>query len=516
LTEANEKPRWDFAVLAIILAGAALRFIALGQQSYWVDETRSISIAMGEHQVSWIDSALNIHGPLHLMLLKLWMVLVGTGEVATRALSAIFGAIGLVLFYRLGVLLTGRRTATIALVLLAISPFYLWYNQETRNYSLLFDVGLLAIPAFLAEIEKKTRKSFAAALGLGVVLCLSNLTGFFLLAVYGFYAIALGRRNGYPLRRALLLLLIVVVVLSPWIMEATGQLGNPHLGRPNQLVGEGVVVRGESPWGIFTVPYTFYNFSLGLTMGPSIHELKEFHWNVVAPFLPYLIPAMALFVATALWGMVTMRRTRGSYLILIAWLTIPVVLMMVLSLLNLKAANSRYATLAFAPYLLFVAAGIAAIRRKYPRWIVMGVLLFYCAHSDYNHFTNPRYWRPDARAVGQVLDQHGRETDALVACGVVEPVEFYAPGHVAIYYRPELGSLYEMSAAEQWLRETTAGKQRLWYVKIDSWWGDPGNRLLRACQHFMLPRGEWQFEKAPLYLFEVPAEWQWEDAETGG
>jgi uncharacterized membrane protein len=511
VTGTNEKPRWDFAVLAIIVAGTVLRFVALGQQSYWVDETRSISNALGEHQIRWIDTALNIHGPLHLMLLKLWMVLLGTGEVATRALSALLGALGLVLFYRVGVPLVGRRAATIALVLLAISPFHLWYSQETRNYALLFDVGLLAIPAFLVEIERRTPKSFVAALGLGVLLCLSNLTGFFLLVVYGFYALALGRRNGYPLRRTLLLLLLVVMILSPWILGATGQLGDPHLGRPDQSAGEGVVVRGESPWGILTVPFTFYNFSLGLSMGPSIHELKESHWDVVVPFLPYLVPAMVLFVATAVWGMVAIRRSRRSFLILIAWLMIPIVLMVALSLLNLKAPNSRYATLAFAPYLLFAAAGVAAIRYKYPRWVVLGVLLFCCAHADYNYFTNPRYWRPDARAVGRVLDQHSRESDALVACGVTEPVEFYAPDNLALFYRPKLGSFFELNAAEQWLRRTTAGRQRLWYVKIDSWWGDPGNRLLRACQHFMLPRGEWQFEKAPLYLFEVPAEWQYED-----
>ncbi|MCK4774575.1 MAG: glycosyltransferase family 39 protein, partial [Candidatus Krumholzibacteria bacterium] len=114
MTGAIEKPRWDFTVLAIIFAGAALRFVALGQQSYWVDETRSISIALGEYQIRWIDTALDIHGPLHMMLLKLWMTLVGTAEAATRAMSAIFGALGLVVFYRVGVPLVGRRAAMIA------------------------------------------------------------------------------------------------------------------------------------------------------------------------------------------------------------------------------------------------------------------------------------------------------------------------------------------------------------------------------------------------------------------
>jgi len=116
-------------------------------------------------------------------------------------------------------------------------------------------------------------------------------------------------------------------------------------------------------------------------MGPSVHELKEFHWDVVVPFLPYLIPAMLMFAAAFVWGVIALRRNRRAFVILLVWLTIPVVLTVVLSLLNLKAPNSRYAIIAFTPYLLFVAAGVATISHKYLRWVVLGVLLFYCSQA---------------------------------------------------------------------------------------------------------------------------------------
>lgn len=508
MNKGNDKPRWDLTVLVILILGSALRFVALNQQSYWVDEIRSVITALGGLESRWAYVILNIHGPLHLVSLKLWMTLVGVGEGATRALSAIFGAAGLWLFYRAALPLVGRRAALVGLALLATSPFYLWYSQETRNYTLLFSMGLLAVPALIAEIEQRSWRAFLAALGTSIAVCLSNLTGLFLLVFYGLYAITFGRRDRYPLWRGILLLLLVAIALSPWVLKATGQLGQLHLGRPDELPGEELVVRGESPAGLLSIPFSFYSFSLGSSMGPSIHELKTHHWSVVTPHLPYLIPALALFGLTALWGVRVARRSPRRFRILLLWLAIPILLMAVLSLLNLKASNPRYAILAFAPYLLLIGIGVASIRNKIPRTILLALLLLISAYADYRYFTNPRYWRPDSRSIGNVLNQEARPGDVLISCGVPEPMEYYAPGELAVLQRPMNVQFGKPETAERWLRRSTSGKERLWYVKINGWWADPQKRLLHACQEFMIPRGEWQFNQAPLHLFDVPPQWR--------
>lgn len=512
----QHRVRWDWVVLLLIAGGGILRFLALGQQSYWVDEIRSVIIATGGPQGKWVFAVLNIHGPLHIVLLKVWMLLFGNAEAATRALSAIFGLLALPLFYRVALPMIGRRAALLALALLAASPFHLWYSQEARNYALLFDVALVAVPIYLWEIERRSRPSFLAALAISVVACLSNLAGFFLLALYGLFALLRFRRGGYPLWRPLMLLILTALLLSPWIVNAATQLGTVHLDRPQGLSGEDVIVRGDSPAGVLSIPFTLYIFSLGFSQGPSIHDLKMHHWAAVKPFLPFLIPALLLFVAVTLYGLRTMARrspqglmrSRHDVLVLLLWLCVPLILMVAMSMANLKAPNPRYAIISFAPYLMLLGLGLAAMRPAWLRATVTSLLLLISIHSIYHYFTNSYYWRPDGRAVGALLDRESTPSDVVVSCGVPEPLELYAPNHLFVFPRPSRGTFAVPEVLAGWLQAATVGKERLWYVKIDSWWGDPAHRMLRGCQEFLIPDGDWQFEKAEVHRFVVPPAWR--------
>ncbi|MBD3237831.1 MAG: hypothetical protein GF330_14100 [Candidatus Eisenbacteria bacterium] len=514
-TPSTVRIRWDWIVLLLIVGGGILRFLALGQQSYWVDEIRSVIIATGGPQGKWVFAALNIHGPLHLVLLKIWMLLFGNSEAATRSLSAIFGLMALPLFYRVAAPMIGRRAALLGLALLAVSPFHLWYSQEARNYAMLFDAALLAIPIYLWEIERRSRLSFLAALAISVVACLTNLAGFFILALYGLFAV-LRLPRGYPFWRPLFLMVLTALLLSPWIANAVTQLGAVHLGRPQGISGEDVIVRGESPAGVLSIPFTFYIFSLGFSQGPSIHDLKMHHWAVVKPFLPYLVPVLLLFGVIALRGLRSLLRRSvphhspplGHAPILVLWLFVPLLLMLLISMINLKAPNPRYAIVSFAPFVMLLGLGLATLRPAWVRAAVTSVLLLVSLHSVYHYFTNPYYWRPDGRAVGALLDRESTPSDIAVSCGVPEPLELYAPNHLFVFQRPPRGTFAEPDVLRGWLHAATAGKERLWYVKIDSWWGDPAHRLLRGCQELLIPDGDWQFEKAEVHRFRVPPAWR--------
>jgi mannosyltransferase len=489
--------RHDLAVLCILAAGIAIRFLALGQQSLWYDEIRSVATAQGEAGTGLADIIFNAHGPLYLVLLRGWMHFFGQAETQVRLLSALLGSVGLILFYRMTRRLAGRTTGIIALAILACSPYYLWYSQEARNYILLFDLGLIAVPAFVNEVERRTRASFIVALLTFAATSLANLSGFFLLALYGCHALTAGRRSRYPARRFLLLALLSAVILSPWIVRGAAWTGPLHLGVP-QAGSDVPVIKGESPPGVLSIPFTLYEFSLGRTLGPSVDQFKLHRLAAVIPCLWYLVPAALLFALLAFQGA---RRAVGSVRwLLLLWLALPILLMAGLSLLNLKAPNSRYAILSFAPYLILLAIGVSSIRRVTLRSLALAAIVLLSVWSGYRYFTDREYWRPDARAAGRLLTREAGPGDAVVVYALDYPLTYYVPGSMS-FLLPGQSAFADERATGAWLRANTGRKRRVWVVQCQSWWVDRDDRFLRVCRDSMTLEREWRFTQLPVYLF---------------
>jgi uncharacterized membrane protein len=500
---------WDPPFLMILAAGIALRFIALGQQSFGYDEIDSVTSALGGPGASWRIAILNPHGTLYLVLLKGWMALFGHGEGAVRALSAILGSVGLVIFYRVALRFIGRTASLFALALLAFSPFYLWYSQIARNYVLLFDLGLLAVAAFAVEVERRTKRTFLLALLATAATCIANLSGFFLFVMFMVYALAVRRQARYPVRRLVIFLLLSAAMLWPWVIEGSGATGRLNLGRP-QEGGRILAVKGEAPPGLLSVPFTFYNFSLGYSLGPSIDELKLHRLRAVTPHLWYLLPAGALFALLALRGLLRIRRS--SLLLVTLWAAIPLLLMMALSSLNLKAPNTRYATLSFAPYLLLLAAGVHSISSRYLKTVLFAVALLYFGCSDYQYLTDQRYWRPDVRGAAELINREAGPDDVVVIY-TMEYLRYYLSPQVSMV-KPTGRVFSDETTMEQWLRRNTAHKNRVWIVQLQGWWVDRDDRFLQVCRSLMTQQRQWHFARLPVYLFSTPQGWGSQDAEN--
>lgn len=486
------------AFLIILAVGVVLRFFALGAQSFWFDEAHSVGMALGSVDGTIRETVMNTHGPLYLTILRVWMALFGQSEAAVRALSALLGSLGLLLFYRLALRNDGRKTALIGLALLAASPFYLWYSQEARNYVLLFDLGLVAVPAFLTEMRTRGAGDFIAALIVTAATCLANLSGFFLYVFFGIVAITTGKREGYPLRRFFLFVILSAAILWPWISGGLKSTGDLSLGRPADDA-EVMVVKGESPPGLLSVPFAIYNFSMGMTIGPSTDELKLERFSAAIPHLWYLIPGAVVFAGLFLRGL--MRTEREKRWLLFLWFALPLVLVASLSVLNLKAPNTRYAFLSFAPFVMLLAIGITSIRSLQFKVTMIAVVFAIMVFSDYQYFTNQRYWRPDTRSAGELILREIKPGDALVVYALEFPVRFYTKYKVEVL-KPSGKVFKERRAMQAWLDKNTAGKNRVWVVQCMAWWVDREDQFIDVCRKRMKPAGEWQFHKAPVYLFE--------------
>ena len=154
--------RWKVAValgLLITVAGLALRFYRLPNQSMWTDEVSSIITARGPlSQMMQGSGVENVFLPGYFLLLR---AVLGDAtqdlEFRARALSALAGALSVPLF--MGVVYLWRRQWTAALLaglLLALNPLHLWYSQEVRAYGTMLFFCLLTLLAYeLARLSRK-------------------------------------------------------------------------------------------------------------------------------------------------------------------------------------------------------------------------------------------------------------------------------------------------------------------------------------------------------------------------
>lgn len=140
----------------MLLTGVAflLRVVTLDTQSLWRDEVDAIRFSSWPLQ-ALVDGLFQTghNGPLYFLLLRPWRELMGNSEFALRFPSAVFGTLviplGYVLVRQLGF---GRRSGVLLGLLLATSPYLIWYGQEAKMYAILLAIVTLAMLAYLRAL----------------------------------------------------------------------------------------------------------------------------------------------------------------------------------------------------------------------------------------------------------------------------------------------------------------------------------------------------------------------------
>lgn len=136
----------------IILLGALLRMLYLSKKDLWFDEIYTIMIADQAPRMSC--------APLYYLLMNVWIKAFGFSAYALRLPSAIFSIASLGILLLLGKKLFDKKTALLALLLSAINPFYIWYAQEARNYSMLLFLSLASCYCLYSYVQNPKRSWF--------------------------------------------------------------------------------------------------------------------------------------------------------------------------------------------------------------------------------------------------------------------------------------------------------------------------------------------------------------------
>jgi len=211
----------DLPLWGILIAGAVLRLIALGQKSFWLDEIASVAISRRPWPVLghflWHDEA---NMALYYVLLKPWLHL-GYAEATVRLLSVMAGVVSIPLIYALGARLFGRGTGLLSAALLSLSACAIAVSQEARAYSFLVLLVLLSTYLFVRLVEKPSGSWALAYAVVAGITCYFHYFGVLVPAAHAVSVAALPSPRR-PYRLLLLAWIIIAAMAAPilWLIHA--------------------------------------------------------------------------------------------------------------------------------------------------------------------------------------------------------------------------------------------------------------------------------------------------------
>lgn len=368
--------------LALLLcaAGFALRILRLAAQPYWFDEGLTVDLALAPpaYVLETIDRP-----PLYYALMHVWIGAAGADAVTFRFFSACWGTVAVALMYRLGRQVLGRRAGLVAMALACFSPFYVYYSQEARTYTLTLALALSSTCALLAWLADGRRR-WLALHALATLACLyTHFTALLLPLVQVGFILA---KPGPRMRRLAQwgsAQTAAGILFLPWPLGVSGAMPD--------LVLPGGVLPPLDPWQ------------------HAAHLLwtSMVEWSAGRTLAGWLAPAAAVFllflVILGAGSPVVAGRARRSL-----W---PALALPLLALLVLPRTatyfSPKYLMLATPAFYLLAASGLETLRRLAPRlWLGCLLLLVLCwsvALGDWFLVEHLKFALQDGAAVAQAL-----------------------------------------------------------------------------------------------------------------
>jgi len=404
-----------------------LRIVHISGQSLWYDEGFSVYLARTSLGDITARTAADIQPPLYYYLLYLWLPLAGTSELAVRFPSVLASTLTIPLLAAVGRRLLGQRVGLLAALLLTLSPFHVWYANETRMYALLTMLLVLSLYATVrVGTDADVRASGGAGAGNGrwwAVLIVSNIA-----AVYTHYYAFFG-----VVAETLFLL------IRPWRRHS---LGAAILVAASYLPWAGFALNryavDESYWEGMLSPDFVRKTLLAFVAGHTSAENEAQAITMVVLIL--MTVGLTAFVASH-------AKQRPFILLPGLFLVVPFILLYGVSAGRPKF-HPRYLTVAFPAFVLLMAAALEGWggpwcgRRRILGAMVTAGLCGLFVPSLVNYVTNHVYVRDDFRSVAAIIRQQRKPDEVvLLESGHLFPVYTYYDATSPIIRIPDIPTL---------------------------------------------------------------------------
>ena len=372
-----------FAVV-ITLVGGGLRVLLLANKGMWLDETFSVWMAsqsVGD-MLQWV-AKIDQHPPLYYLLLHFWIALNDDSAYHVRLLSVLFSTATIPLIYLIGKRLAGAPLGLAAAVILAFSPFHIFYAQETRMYTLLAFNAAVAIYALVRLLTgSRTRWNWVVFVLFSAATLYTHNTAVFLPLAVNVFVLGLMlfqriKKTGDPLSlqaptfwKWTKAQIAVLVLWSPWIVVFVQQV---------RVVDQRFWIPAPTWESIVR--------TLGLFLNTSTTYLEGSQGLVV----------WSIYLLLLGLGVVYFRRKMSLFLLLAVLFAVPFLGELIVSLRR-PIFSDRTLIWVTIPLFLVLAAGIAQLRFRFAMIAAIGVVgtLSLFSAADYYRFFPKEDWNTPA------------------------------------------------------------------------------------------------------------------------
>lgn len=247
------KPKWLFFFLIIVItSGIIFRLNNLSLKPYWIDESYTLLRASGytaqeatkqlyTGKVITINDLLTYqrispsskftgtikglakeepqHPPFYFLLTRTWGKFFGSSKTAMRSLPVVFSLLTFPAIYWLCLeLFASPITGWMAMAFYSVSPIFLRYAQEVRQYSLWLTLITLSSAALLKTIKKPTKTNWVIYTSLTIIALYCQPLTFLIIIAHGIYfTIEENFKFSKKCISYLLSSLVSIISFTPWL-----------------------------------------------------------------------------------------------------------------------------------------------------------------------------------------------------------------------------------------------------------------------------------------------------------
>lgn len=434
LSKALSHPATEYIVLlGVTLVATLLRLYNLSTWSFWIDEVITWHRAQAalDAGIAGIFST-----PISTQLIGAMLTFGPVTEWSTRIVPAVAGIVSIPILYFPFRRLFGVAPALIAVILIALSPWHLYWSQNVRFYTILMLFYTLAALCFYIGFEERRPWYLLAFVVLSILAVRERISAFYLIPIIVSYIIAARiwfNKGNSTISLRYVLPLLAMPVLGYSLYEFVGA---QFFGRHSSMAHFVTTFIGSAHAG--------GTFSLILELVARLG-----------------IPMLCIGTIGAVYMLLTQWDRKTLYLLLVVG--VPLAIILFLSPFTL--VNDRYYIFAALPFwAILCGTAIYAMFSQLGRYgplFATGLLALFIADGSAQSFLYHQYLngdRPDYRGAYEIVMERGGADDVVVTSHhQVLIAQYYMKRTVEEVYKVDLDELVSRGQPIWFVIEPVAG-----------------------------------------------------------